>query len=69
MNMKDLIKDVNPNDVTVAGVVVPRPSSVSVSEWMDFWEIAEVAGSAYRSSHLEPSYLTGCKDYQNYRRS
>ncbi len=49
MDMKDRIKDVNPNDVTVAGVVVPRPSSVSVSEWMNFWEIAVYA------AHIDPA--------------
>jgi hypothetical protein len=38
---QELVNDVNPNDVTIAGVVVPRPAGVSVSLWMDFWEAAD----------------------------
>ncbi len=64
--MVDLVKDVNPNDVTVAGVIVQRPSNIGPSEWMEFWEASEDLACAIE--RLEAPYMTGCKDNQGYRR-
>lgn len=37
-NRKLIMIEVNYNDVLVAGTVVPRPSHVSVSQWMKYWD-------------------------------
>ena len=33
-----MIKDINPHDVTIAGVKVKRPSRMSPSQWIEYWE-------------------------------
>lgn len=31
---------VNPNNVVIEGIQIARPSRMSVSQWMDYWERA-----------------------------
>lgn len=30
--------EISMNSVTICGVVIPRPSSIGVSQWLRFWE-------------------------------
>jgi hypothetical protein len=53
----DLI--INPDNVIVEGLVVPRPSRMSPSQWLRFWECFD------RSSLASFHYNRGLRDGQH----
>jgi hypothetical protein len=42
--MRHLIQDIDRNAVVIAGTSVPRPSSISPMQWVEFWEDASERG-------------------------
>ncbi len=65
MGNRELITiEVNYNNVLVAGTIVPRPSHVSVSQWMKYWDWVNKAMEA-NSYELDRFFRYGAAEEES----